>query len=123
MRNKVAKALRKEVEFNPNAEREYRAFTVPVMRNILQWDTDKKKVAVVKREVDATIVECVDGARKLYNYLKRKYKNFEHEETLHHLPTDEELLELKNTIVGEEKSNPTLNANVAAEEAAKENEE
>lgn len=109
MRGKVAKALRKEIGFVPKNRRIYRAFSVPVMRDILQWNTETQEVSMVRREVEATIIECTSGDRKLYQYLKRKYKNFEHEETLRELPTQQELRELETTIALENAKKEEIN--------------
>lgn len=92
MNGRAARELRKAVNFIPSAKREYYEFNWKVKRKIAQVNLDgEAKVEFVERLVDAYTKECVSAERKFYKYLKRKYYNFEHEEQLNALPSQEDL--------------------------------
>lgn len=101
MRGKIARALRKEVEFNPNSKREYIEHEVTVLRKILSYDHEKKGVRVVTRPVSAFITECTDASRAFYKYLKRKWHNPEYEMALNQLPEVDELAKLARNIMSD----------------------
>lgn len=106
MRNKIAKALRKSLNYKISSkekeERNYKTLTMPSTRKrtlVYNFDTGEFETKVGGG--NSELIECVSGARKMYKYLKRKYMNFEHEETLTPLPTHEELQKLEQEIIAD----------------------
>lgn len=94
MRGKVARELRKMLNYHPKNKREYMDFTFKVPRKILQFENDGEggfKSKVVTRVVEQLVKECVSGDRKLYKYFKKKYVNNNHEEQFNALPEQGEL--------------------------------
>lgn len=116
MRGKVARELRKEVNFDPNEKREYYDMELTRVRKILSYDFEKKSASIVERPVSVFITECTDGARNFYKYLKRKWNNPNYEMALNQLPEVDELANLAKTIITDEevvedtkKTNKTIN--------------
>lgn len=99
MRNKVAKALRKEIDYDVTAKRKYTQHEVTVMRNIYSFNPELKRMELVLRPVSAFITECTDSGRAIYKYLKRKWNNPDLEMELNQLPSKEELMELQREIM------------------------
>ena len=102
MRGSVARALRKEVGFNPNAKREYTVHEVTVIRPILSYNHEEKRAEIVKRPVSAFIEECTDGARSFYQYLKKKWVRPDYEMVLNQLPEVDELAKLAREVLSDE---------------------
>ena len=95
MRQKVAKAIRKSLNYHPRNDREYKTFELETRRKpTAQYNLDTGEINVVMRSGTSFITECISGDRKFYKYMKRKYMNFEHEEILTPLPDDSELNEI-----------------------------
>lgn len=106
MRNKIAKALRKSLNYKINSkekeERNYKTLTMESSRkHTLRYNFDTGEFETVRGGGKSELIECVSGARKMYKYLKRKYMNFEHEETLTPLPNQEELMQLEQQIIAD----------------------
>jgi hypothetical protein len=115
MRGKVARALRKEIGFDPNSSREYVEHELIRVRNILQYNHEAKKAEIVERPVSVFITECTDGDRNFYQYLKKKWNNPEHEAIFNQLPEVDELAKLARNIMSDKeveddlkKTNKTL---------------
>lgn len=106
MRNKIAKALRKELKYKISSEekanREYKTLTMPSTRkHTLQFNWETGELKPKRGSGNSELIECVSGDRKMYKYLKNKYKNFNHEESLSILPSGKELNELQAKILSE----------------------
>lgn len=109
MNGRVARALRKELDFNPNAKREYHELEVPVMRYIWSFGEDSEgntAPELVKRQVSAYIKECTDAKRNFYQYLKKKYYNLNYEKVLHKLPSVDDLTDIAASILRDEEIVP-----------------
>ena len=106
MRGSVARLLRKEVGFDPNKERSYQTIDLMVKKPIQQFgvdpDTNKPFINIVYRDVQAQLVECIDGSRKVYQYMKRKWNNPDYETELNQLPSQQEQQELEDQILNDE---------------------
>lgn len=97
MRGKIARELRKVTEFDPSVKRTYtKTFLGMRKKKIFQFD-GKGHVKLVDREVEAEAIECVDGSRKIYQIMKRRYNNPDYFKELTQLPTKEEENELRAT--------------------------
>jgi hypothetical protein len=110
MRNKIAKALRKELKYKisskEKANRVYKTLTMPSTRkHTLQFNWETGEMKAVRGSGNSELIECVSGDRKMYKYLKNKYKNFNHEESLSVLPNQKELDELQAKILKEMHAN------------------
>jgi len=105
MRGKVARELRKHVNFVPSAPRSYTEHEVTVHRKILsmkEGEDGKLEADLVWRDVPAFITECVDAKRNLYRFLKRKYMNLDYEMSVTRLPSEDDLAELAYDIMKDE---------------------
>ena len=91
MRGKIARKLRQLAEFIPGDKRKYQTWEVTRKRRILQFDSVKKEIRSVIRDVQCPIVECTEPKRMLYKFLKKKYNNINAEMEVVPLPTTEEL--------------------------------
>ena len=106
MRNKIAKALRRELKYKISSEekanREYKTLTMPSTRkHTLRFNWETGEMQAVRGTGNSELIECVSGDRKMYKYLKNKYKNFNHEESLSVLPNQKEMDELQAKILSE----------------------
>jgi hypothetical protein len=103
---KVARALRKEIDFDPNNERSYQTIELTAIKPIRQFgfneETKEPFIKVVHRPVPVQIVECIDGARKVYQYLKRKWYNPDHEVNFQQLPEQSTLDEIEEQVLNDE---------------------
>ena len=105
MRGKVARELRKHVNFNPDDHRAYTEHEVTVRRKIISMfenEEGKMDYNLVWRDVSAFITECVDAKRNLYQFLKRKYMNPMYEMSVTRLPSEDDLAELAYDIMNDE---------------------
>ncbi len=100
MNGKVARALRKSVGFDPHVSRRYETWAITREKYIYQFDSENKKVNIVKRPVEVPLIECVDGGRKLYQRYKKLYKGMS-VSRLSSLPSKQELDALSEQIVKE----------------------
>ena len=101
MRGSVARALRKEVGFEPDDDRSYQEIEFVVKRQIYQFGSDENGLTDLKlvwRDVPAFLIECTSGSRKMYKYLKRKWTNLEYEASFSQLPSLADLENVANTI-------------------------
>lgn len=105
MRGSVARALRKECNFVPSADRDYQEIEFTVRRQIYQFGDDgtgKTEMQLVWREVPAILIECTSGARKIYKYLKRKWTNLDYEASFNKLPSVADLENIANQVMADE---------------------
>lgn len=106
MRGSIARALRKEINFDPNAERDYQTIELTAIKPIRQFgfneETKEPFIKVVHRPVPVQIVECIDGARKVYQYMKKKWNNPDHEVNFQQLPSESDVQELEDKIMNDE---------------------
>ena len=97
MRGKVARELRKIIGFDPRQKRTYhRTYLGTSKKRILQVDTTGNVTTVV-RDVDREVIECIDGGRKVYQIMKRRFINPDYTHELVPLPSEEETNELRAT--------------------------
>lgn len=102
MRGSVARALRKECNFDPHMDRDYQEIELEVRRQIYQFGTDengKTDLQLVWRKVPAYLVECTSGSRKIYQYMKKKWTNIYHEATFNKLPSIADLENIANEVM------------------------
>lgn len=98
MSAKNMKALRKALKYKPRNKREYETHLLPTTGLVAQINEDGT-VEVVEKIVDKQVIECVSGDRKVYQFMKKKLHNIDHEETLNELPSKQELNELTKDIL------------------------
>jgi len=100
MNGKIARALRKECNYTPSDTRNYQEIEFVVKKQIYQLDGDKVKL--VWRDVPAFLIECTSGARKVYQYMKKKWNNPEYEVSLNKLPSLADLENIENIVTKDE---------------------
>lgn len=101
MNGRIARAIRKELKFNPNDEREYVEHELTRMRQIMSYNHEKNRVDIVKRPVSVFITECTTGKRSIYQFMKRKYVNPDYEMALNELPSVDELAKVARDIISD----------------------
>jgi len=102
MNGRVARELRKACKFNPRDKREYHTITFTAIKHILRYDPASGEVEHVERPVDSFTTECVTASRKVYQYMKRKYVNPNHEESFNVLPEESEIQKIQDQYVTEQ---------------------
>jgi len=94
MRGKVARALRKALEYHPKNPREYKRYstTGTVIAPVLDTkeNGDYTIIDFAPMEVNRSIVECVSGDRKIYKLMKRRYIRPDYDSALTKLPSAED---------------------------------
>ena len=76
-------------------------------------------INIVYREVQAQLVECIDGSRKIYQYMKKKWNNPEYETEFNQLPSQGEVDALEEQISSDEEIQKLVNDKKWADRQAK----
>lgn len=98
MNGKVARALRKSLQYHPASPRSYKKYstTGTILAPVLDTNENKKYTVIdfKKMSVNRFIIECVSGDRKIYKLLKRRYLRPDYDGSLTKLLSSEEEIEL-----------------------------